>query len=59
MQLQFLTAKDVMSLTSTSKSHAYRLISDIKEEYNLKTKITKEHLLKYLNLHTLETKDVP
>lgn len=56
MVLEFLTAKDVMSLTGLARNQSYKLISDIKSEYDLKTKITKEHLIRYLRL---ESKDVP
>lgn len=59
LDLQFLTAKDVMQLTGSSESYANQLIKDIKSEYKLKTRITKAHLLLYLNLHEVQSKDVP
>jgi hypothetical protein len=50
MNLKFLTAKDVSILTSSSISYSNLLINDIKKEYNLKTKITHQHLMNYLHL---------
>ena len=49
MELQILTAKDVANILRVSERTAQRYIKDIKQEFGLKTKITKAHLTKYLS----------
>lgn len=49
--LTILTYKDVARELNISTRSASRIILDIKQEYGIKTKVTKQHLIQYLKLH--------
>ncbi len=49
--MKTLTAKDIQNELGISLSTAYRLIKDIKKEYNVKSNfITMNHLVDYIGL---------
>lgn len=50
MKLQIMTIKDIQAELGVSFSYARTINANIKNEYNLATKITKEHLIRYFKL---------
>lgn len=50
MNLQIITIKDIENELKVGRTYAQKIYSDLKEEYKLKTKPTKQHLIKYLRL---------
>ena len=51
--LQFVSAKDIMRETGCSEKTAYKLLKDIKEQYEIHAKVTMAHLIDYFKIPQL------